>query len=869
MPISTAEADQGASIQRMRRAATTWSVVLFALVVALAGLWCSRFPATNDCRSRLAVKFPVNQALNSAQLELELERFLTAMLQFGSGRLAWTRTRLLERFDVLWSRVDFYKSGRLAKAIANDPSTKATLSGLRALLEQVDHGVATLQPADMSAAIAIAGRFAPFLDQVRQMTIVDLRSNLQGQEEQRLLNQDVKRHVLTFVFLFLGAAVLVVVGALRSTWQMHRVLHLTAAARRDAEQSKAQLRQAIESISEGFALYDADERLILCNQRYREFYPEHAKPLRRPVSPIANRERTSKSLQPATSEERLDDGRWLLVSDRITEEGSFVSVRTDISELKWREIELTAATSRLEEQAEQMRMLAEVAEQASRTKSEFLAAMSHEIRTPMTGVLGMADLLAAESINPTQKRYVDTIRTSGRHLLSIINDILDFSRIEAGQLELELIDFALSDALEQVRSLLTPQAAERGLMLRVVQATAPNLTVRGDPTRVRQILVNLVGNGLKFTSQGSVTLTVRQMATAPDAVRLRFEVRDTGIGIPLERQAGLFQPFVQADSSTTRHYGGSGLGLVICKSLVAAMDGLIGLESEPGQGSLFWFELPLLPGNPVAAAQRAGIEHAHVRGLQILVVDDVEVNRDLLAEMLGRHEHDVVLAEDGAAALDRAAKERFDVVLMDVQMPVMDGMEATRRIRRLPGPAGAVPVFALTANVMSTERDRYLASGMNMCLTKPINWRDLFAALAKVASGSVPPALGSTAVKPVAATLEAAPDDDPLLNRELLEGMARDIPSAIYRRLLERGLDGALESSNLLQAAVGDRDRLLQLAHRLRGTAGTFGLARIAVLAGQIEERAGRSEDVADLVVKLGQAVQTTRTAVQQFELSA
>ena len=868
MPISTAETDQGASIQRMRRAATTWSVVLFALVVALAGLLVFSISRYEQLQDRLAVKFPVNQAWNSAQLELELERFLTAMLQFGSGTPGMDANQFLERFDVLWSRVDLYKSGRLAEAIANDPSTKATLTGLRALLEEVDHGVATLQPADMPAAIAIAARFAPYLDQVRQMTIVDLRSNLQGQEEQRLLNQDVKRHVLTFVFLFLGAAVLVVVGALRSTWQMHRVLHLTAAARRDAEQSKAQLRQAIESINEGFALFSADERLVLCNQRYREFYPEHAKPLRRRLSPIVDRELGSELAQPAPSEERLDDGRWLLVSDRTTEEGSFVSVRTDISELKWREIELTAATSRLEEQAEQMRMLAEVAEQASRTKSEFLAAMSHEIRTPMTGVLGMADLLAAESMNPTQKRYVDTIRTSGRHLLSIINDILDFSRIESGQLELELIDFALSDALEQVRSLLTPQAAERGLMLRMVQATAPNLTVRGDPTRVRQILVNLVGNGLKFTSQGSVTLTVRQLATTPDAVRLRFEVRDTGIGIPLERQAGLFQPFVQADSSTTRHYGGSGLGLVICKSLVAAMDGLIGLESEPGHGSLFWFELPLLPGNPVAAAQR-GNEPAHVRSLRILVVDDVEVNRDLLAEMLGRHEHEVVLAEDGAAALDRAAKERFDVVLMDVQMPVMDGMEATRRIRRLPGSAGAVPVFALTANVMSTERDRYLAAGMNMCLTKPINWRDLFAALAKVASGSVPSAAGTTVLESSATAAEATPDDDPLLNRELLEGMARDIPSAIYRRLLERGLDGALESSNLLQAAVGDRDRLLHLAHRLRGTAGTFGLARIAVLAGQIEERAGRSEDVADLVVKLGQAVQTTRTAVQQFELSA
>lgn len=867
MVIPAAEADQDASIHRLRRAATTWSVVLFALVLAFAGLLVFSITRYEQLQDRLTVRFPVNQAWNSAQLELEMERFLTALLQFGGGAPGIDDTRLLEHFDILWSRVEMYKSGRLAAVIAESTSTKQMLAGLRQLLEVVDPELANLRPADMPTALAVYGQFAPFLAQVRQMTINDLQRNLQQQEQQRLLNQDVTRHVLLFVVLFLAAAVLVVVGALRSTWQMHRLLHVTAAARRDAEKSRTQLRQAIESINEGFAFYDADRQLVLCNQRYREFYPDYNKPLG--SGQLECHPLSGTSMQPSSIEERLDDGRWLLVSDRVTDDGSFVSVRTDVSELKWREIELTSATIRLEQQAEEMRRLAEVAERASRTKSEFLAAMSHEIRTPMTGVLGMADLLAAESMNPTQKRYVDTIRTSGRHLLSIINDILDFSRIEAGQLELEQIDFVLGDALEQVRSLLAPQAAERALELRVVQVTSPALVVRGDPTRLRQVLVNLVGNGLKFTTRGRVTLTVRQLATTADAVRLRFEVHDTGIGIPLERQSELFQPFVQADSSTTRFYGGSGLGLVICKSLVVAMDGLIGLESEPGKGSLFWFELQLLLGNAFAATQRASFEPTRIRRLRILVVDDVEVNRELLAEMLGRHGHEVILAADGAAALDIVANERLDVVLMDVQMPVMDGMEATRRIRRLSGAAAATPILALTANVMATERDRYLASGMNLCLTKPIIWRDLFAALADVASGSLPGIRNAPPVDVGAWEAGSAYADGPLLNLELLEGMARTVPTAIYKKLLARGLDGAIESSNLLQAAGDDLSRLQHLAHRLRGTAGTFGLARISVLAGLIEERASHSEDVSDLVTELEVVVQITRTALRRLEVGS
>ena len=372
------------------------------------------------------------------------------------------------------------------------------------------------------------------------------------------------------------------------------------------------------------------------------------------------------------------------------------------------------------------------AAQASQAKSQFLAAMSHEIRTPLTGVLGMADLLAAADLPEKERRYADAIRTSGRHLLSVINDILDFTRIEAGKIELEQVDFSIPEVIESVRSLMAPQAAERGLTLKLDLTSPPDLVVQGDPTRLRQVLLNLVGNALKFTHQGGVIVrTASRPADGNGMVLLRFEVQDTGIGIAPDKQGNLFESFTQADRSTSRTYGGSGLGLAICKRLVQAMGGTIGVESTPGRGSTFWFEIPFARGDAAAAAKRSTSEPASIRPLRVLVVDDVAVNRELLEEMLARHGHEVLLAEDGAAAVELAARERPDVVLMDVQMPVMDGMEATRRIRRLPPPAGAVPILALTANVMAAERERYLACGMDRCLTKPVVWPDLFATLAE------------------------------------------------------------------------------------------------------------------------------------------
>src|SRR3954449_8266896 len=408
------------------------------------------------------------------------------------------------------------------------------------------------------------------------------------------------------------------------------------------------------------------------------------------------------------------------------------------TELTQREAALAASFREVAErdrQAVELRAAKEIAEQASKAKSEFLATMSHELRTPLTGALGMADLLAAEWLSDKERHLVEEIRSSGRHLLDLLSNVLDLSRIESGKLELQQTDFSIAELLEAVRSLLAPQAVERGLTLAFELDESVPPSLKGDPTRLRQVLINLVGNGLKFTSRGGVSVSVSHCPEPDGRIRLRFEVRDTGIGIPQEKLAEMFKPFVQADSSTTRRYGGSGLGLTISRRVVEAMGGTLEVESLPGVGSRFWFEVGLEPGD-AAAAERAELDPAIASPRRILLVEDVELNRRLLQMMLSAHGHEVIFATSGAEAVELVARERFDVVLMDVHMPVMDGVEATRRIRRMDGPARKVAIIGLTANVLASEQQRYLAAGMNACLTKPIDWDQLFAALARSGGGS-------------------------------------------------------------------------------------------------------------------------------------
>ncbi|MGZ3654351.1 MAG: ATP-binding protein [Bdellovibrionota bacterium] len=532
------------------------------------------------------------------------------------------------------------------------------------------------------------------------------------------------------------------------------------------------------------------------------------------------------------------DNRILWMRDHIRvifEHGRAVKMRgimVDVTEQKKAEIAL---------QKEK-----ELSQQAARVKSDFLANMSHEIRTPLNAIVGMSSLALDCQVDEEARDCLGTVKTAADSLLTLVNDILDFSKIEAGGIRLELSDFRLRSLLKNATDVIQPLAQVKGITLRCEDGTEPGTAVRGDPGRLLQVLLNLLSNAVKFTPKGGeVKLCLKRAADA----RFRFEIRDNGIGISESSRKELFLPFIQADPSTARKFGGTGLGLSICKRLVGLMGGVIDLDSMPGQGSTFWFELPLAAAHSEIDSleeedETGGGAPASRSNARVLVADDNPANQKVILRLLEKLGYSPEVVTNGREALAAFENRHFDLVLMDCQMPEMDGYEATRRIRateQSTSRAGHTPVVALTAHALSGDRDKCREAGMDDYLSKPVTLRELARATSRWTKRA--PRLAEAA--PSAST-EAGSQIDPILNMSYLKNLEQlNAPgkSDIIRELAVIFLESGAEKLAALRgaAAKGETESVRFGAHSLKSTCHNVGAVRSAKVCGELEELAERA----------------------------
>ena len=523
--------------------------------------------------------------------------------------------------------------------------------------------------------------------------------------------------------------------------------------------------------------------------------------------------------------------------------------------------ELARAFNHMVEQLrtrQELERLVEESRAASEAKSQFLANMSHEIRTPLNGVLGMTEVLRQTDLSSKQERYVELLETSGKILANIINDILDFSKIEAGKLELESLDFDLRKTIREVKDVLQPKAQAKGLEIRA--EIAPELAAGfcGDAKRLQQILINLMNNAIKFTESGHIQVAASLDRALPDATLVRFEVSDTGIGVPADRIGRLFHSFSQVDASTTRKYGGTGLGLAICKQLAELMGGVIGVRSAAAGGSTFWFTARFLNSRQQASpALPAPGETAPAMRGHILVAEDNEVNQLVVCEALRAAGHTCEVAANGREVLEALRRDRYDLVLMDCQMPEMDGFEATRQIRRQEqansGPAARIPIIALTANAVKSDRDDCLAAGMDDYLSKPID----FATLAGVLGRHL---AGRGQLQRASVHGGGSPGQKPVIDEAALRQRYAAMPEMIGALLDRAGKQMATYSSGLAASlAKSDFETAGVIAHALRGSAGALEAATLVRLTQELESAAG-ARDLARIKTHI-EAIQEEITA--------
>ena len=488
-------------------------------------------------------------------------------------------------------------------------------------------------------------------------------------------------------------------------------------------------------------------------------------------------------------------------------------------------------------------------------KSAFLATMSHEIRTPMTGVLGMIELLRADPDPAEQQRYLENLEQSATLLMTVLDDVLDFSKIEKGALTLERIDFDLGELARTTLDLFHHGASSKGLNLNLSVPVGRDLRARGDPVRLRQIVANLVSNAIKFTASGSVDVTLDLRHDGATRIA-RWRVADTGVGIDPDALPRLFEPFVQADASTTRRFGGTGLGLAISRRLVEAMGGQITIESRPGQGAIFAFEVQLeAPGIATAPAPTAAPRPS--RSLSILLAEDNAINRALVTALVRRDGHEIVCTENGRLAVEAAATRRFDVILMDMQMPEMDGLTATRTIRRGNGPNADVPIIALTADAAPERRVLYENAGLSALLNKPVDSARLSAQLRAIADE---PVTAATVQPPPPAEAAAA------LNTAKLDTLTASIGAGNVARLLDMMSDEVTARPPVIARliAIDSRMAVAAEAHALKGASLNIGADWLADVACRIEGACADDRPLSPLADELLDAARATMAAIDR-----
>ena len=693
-------------------------LVLFSVLILFGLSSIGGFLRLNEHQNFLARHQPESGLWHATQLELAYNHVLESLAVTQAGISRSSDEELSRRIDVLWSRLNLFQDNAPLPRSAIYREHQELFDHLREVLLEVDRLMPRMEEGDGEALTRVYEDLVLQREAIHQVALKGLRSETgMIAESEARISQTLNRLAIDLIALGLSVAVVVFLLA--------RQINVVELTRREADEAKEALAQAIEGVSEGFALFDASDRLIMANSVYRRLYQGdeedfapgtqfeemcrsavnkgiHADAVGKEREWIARR--LAAHLGENPFEEQLSDGRWILARDQRIESGGMVGIRSDITDRKEAEIKLRDALheSRI----------------ATKAKSEFLAIMSHEMRTPLNGVIGLLGLMLDSKLDPEQRGYVMTARESGEMLLSLIEDVLDFSKIEAGKLELEETSFDPSDLVAGVVELLAPRAHAKGIeVLSYVDASVP-VRLIGDPGRLRQIIFNLAGNAVKFTERGGVTVELALAAEDGDTVVLSGAVTDTGIGIPYDAQESLFAEFIQLDASYSRRFGGTGLGLTITRRLVEAMKGAVWVNSEPSKGSVFSFTVQLKRDKEAELSLPAPAPTART----ILFWTEEGITSDLMVKYLRGDGHKVVCVQTENDALSRLVDNGFETVLIDCRPQDESGFYLASKLRE----AGfELPIFLLRPGSIQIRNENELPTdAVTGVLSKPLH-RDL------------------------------------------------------------------------------------------------------------------------------------------------